>query len=90
MKSFVKDALAKAGLDPSKHMIAVTSETSPLAKSDDYLAAFFMDDYIGGRYSSIFCSWWSCLIPGIWTRSLCTSSWMVQQKKINLLQTKTS
>ena len=23
-----------------------------LAKSDDYLAAFFMDDYIGGRYSS--------------------------------------
>ena len=51
-ESFVKDALAKAGLDASKHMIAVTSETSPLAKSDDYLAAFFMDDYIGGRYSS--------------------------------------
>ena len=51
-ESFVKDALKKAGLDPSKHMIAVTSETSPLAKSDDYLAAFFMDDYIGGRYSS--------------------------------------
>ena len=51
-ESFVKDALKKAGLDPSKHMIAVTSETSPLAQSDDYLAAFFMDDYIGGRYSS--------------------------------------
>ena len=51
-ESFVKDALVKAGLDPAKHMIAVTSETSPLAKSDDYLAAFFMDDYIGGRYSS--------------------------------------
>lgn len=51
-ESFVKDALVKAGLNPSKHMIAVTSETSPLAKSDDYLAAFFMDDYIGGRYSS--------------------------------------
>ena len=33
-------------------MIAVTSETSPLAKNSDYLAAFFMDDYIGGRYSS--------------------------------------
>ena len=48
-ESFVKDALQKAGLDASKHMIAVTSETSPLAKSDDYLAAFFMDDYIGGR-----------------------------------------
>lgn len=51
-ESFVKDALKNAGLDPSKHMIAVTSETSPLAKSDDYLAAFFMDDYIGGRFSS--------------------------------------
>ena len=51
-ESFVKDALAKAGLDASKHMIAVTSRTSPLAKSADYLTAFFMDDYIGGRYSS--------------------------------------
>ena len=51
-EAFVKDALKNAGLDPSRHMIAVTSETSPLAKSDDYLAAFFMDDYIGGRYSS--------------------------------------
>ena len=51
-ESFVKDALKNAGLDASKHMIAVTSETSPLAKSEDYLAAFFMDDYIGGRYSS--------------------------------------
>lgn len=51
-ESFVKDALVKAGLDPARHMIAVTSETSPLAKSADYLAAFFMDDYIGGRYSS--------------------------------------
>ncbi len=51
-ESFVKDALKNAGLDASKHMLAVTSETSPLAKSDDYLAAFFMDDYIGGRFSS--------------------------------------
>ena len=51
-ESFVKDALEKAGLDPAKHMLAVTSETSPLAKNSGYLAAFFMDDYIGGRYSS--------------------------------------
>ena len=54
-ESFVKDALVKAGLNPSRHMVAVTSETSPLAKSSDYLAAFFMDDYIGGRYSSSSC-----------------------------------
>ena len=29
-ESFVKDALKNAGLDASKHMVAVTSETSPL------------------------------------------------------------
>ncbi len=52
-EAFVKDALKNAGLDPAKHMLAVTSETSPLAKSDDYLTAVFMDDYIGGRYSSV-------------------------------------
>ena len=51
-ESFVKDALEKAGLNPANHMVAVTSETSPLASNAGYLAAFFMDDYIGGRYSS--------------------------------------
>ncbi len=51
-EAFVKDALKKAGLNPAKHIIAVTSETSPLAHNPDYLAAFYMDDYIGGRYSS--------------------------------------
>jgi glucose-6-phosphate isomerase len=49
---FVKDKLKKAGLDPSKQMIAVTSETSPLAKNPAYLDSFYIDDYIGGRYSS--------------------------------------
>ena len=51
-EAFVMDALAKANLEPGKHMIAVTSETSPMAKNEGYMAAFFMDDYIGGRYSS--------------------------------------
>ena len=51
-EAFVKNALEKEGLQPHNHMIAVTSETSPLAKNEDYLDAFFMDDYIGGRYSS--------------------------------------
>ena len=49
---FVKDKLAKAGLDSSKHMIAVTSETSPLARNSAYLDSFYIDDYVGGRYSS--------------------------------------
>ena len=51
-ESFVKNALKDAGLNPANHMACVTSATSPLAKSADYLAAFFMDDYIGGRFSS--------------------------------------
>ena len=51
-ESFVKEFIKKAGCDASKHMIAVTSETSPLAHNPDYMAAFYMDDYIGGRYSS--------------------------------------
>jgi glucose-6-phosphate isomerase len=51
----VKARMASAGItgmNPDKHMIAVTSETSPLAKSSEYAAAFFIDDFIGGRYSS--------------------------------------
>ena len=51
-EAFVKDALAKAGLNPADHMVAVTSKTSPLAQGEDYLEAFFIDDHIGGRYSS--------------------------------------
>ena len=51
-EAFVQDAIKKAGLDVSKHMIAVTSETSPLAHNPNYMEAFYMDDFIGGRYSS--------------------------------------
>ncbi|OHE76272.1 MAG: glucose-6-phosphate isomerase [Treponema sp. RIFOXYC1_FULL_61_9] len=49
---FVKARLLKAGLDPTKHMVAVTSETSPLARNPAYLDSFYIDDFIGGRYSS--------------------------------------
>ena len=49
---FVKAKLEKAGLDPSKHIVAVTSETSPLANNPAYLDSFYIDDSIGGRYSS--------------------------------------
>ena len=40
------------GLVPEKHFVAVTSNTSPLATAPGMLQVFFMDDYIGGRYSS--------------------------------------
>ena len=49
---FVKARLRGAGLNPAKHMVAVTSETSPLAHNPDYLDSFYIDDFIGGRYSS--------------------------------------
>jgi glucose-6-phosphate isomerase len=49
---FVKDKLHKAGLDPAGHLVAVTSETSPLAHNPAYLDSFYIDDFIGGRYSS--------------------------------------
>jgi len=49
---FVKGKLQNAGLDASKHMVAVTSETSPLARNPAYLDSFYIDDYVGGRYSS--------------------------------------
>jgi glucose-6-phosphate isomerase len=51
-ENFVRETLTKAGLEPNAHMVTVTSETSPLAKSPRYLASFFIDDFIGGRYSS--------------------------------------
>ncbi len=45
-------ASGAAGYNPSKHLVAVTSKTSPLAGSDTVLDSFYIDDYIGGRYSS--------------------------------------
>lgn len=54
-EAFVLRSLEKfknRGMIPKKHIVAVTSETSPMARSSDYLDAFFIDDFIGGRYSS--------------------------------------
>lgn len=51
-EAFVRNALIQAGLTINKHLVCVTSETSPMAKGTDYLCAAFMDDFIGGRYSS--------------------------------------
>jgi len=44
--------MTSAGVDPARHMVAVTSQTSPMARSKEYRDAFFIDDFIGGRYSS--------------------------------------
>lgn len=53
-QKFVLNKMEKAnipGLNPLKHFACVTSATSPLAADDNYLASFFIDNNIGGRFS---------------------------------------
>lgn len=38
--------------DLSRHMVAVTGVSSPMAESPVYSETFYIDDYIGGRYSA--------------------------------------
>lgn len=51
-ETLVRNRLESAGLDSSRHLVAVTSRTSPLANNPGYIASFFIDDFIGGRYST--------------------------------------
>jgi glucose-6-phosphate isomerase len=57
-ETLTNELLARAWLEsggvarPKRQIVAVTSQSSPLAKDGGYLDAFFIDDYIGGRYSS--------------------------------------
>lgn len=51
-ESLVRSALKDAGLDPARHCLAVTGESSPMDNPESYLRSFYMFDYIGGRFSS--------------------------------------
>lgn len=51
-EELVRSALTAAGLDPARHIIAVTGAGSPMDDPNKYLASFHMYDYIGGRYSA--------------------------------------
>ena len=51
-ETLVRDRLQRAGLNPDKHIVAVTSTSSPLAHNPHYLDSFYIDDFIGGRYST--------------------------------------
>lgn len=51
-EQLIRDALVKAGLDPAYHVLAVTGEGSPMDDPSRYLRSFYMEDYIGGRYSA--------------------------------------
>lgn len=51
-EEFVRTRIAKMGLDPKEHFVAVTGEKSPMDNPAHYLASFYMWDFIGGRYSA--------------------------------------
>ncbi|MEA3465931.1 MAG: glucose-6-phosphate isomerase [Thermodesulfobacteriota bacterium] len=51
-ETIVRHALQQQGLDPAAHLLAVTAENSPLANGEDYLESFYIDDFVGGRFSS--------------------------------------
>ncbi len=51
-EQLVRAALKDAGLNPARHILAVTGKGSPMDDPEKYLASFYMYDYIGGRYSA--------------------------------------
>src|SRR6185295_1399451 len=48
----IRAELQRAGLDPKRHLVAVTGEKSPMDDPEQYRAIFYMWDYVGGRYSA--------------------------------------
>jgi glucose-6-phosphate isomerase len=50
-EELVRAAFVEAGLEPARHFVAVTGQSSPMDNSERYLRSFYMFDYIGGRYS---------------------------------------
>lgn len=51
-EEFVRTRIAKMGLNPKEHFVAVTGEKSPMDNPARYLASFYMWDFVGGRYSA--------------------------------------
>jgi len=48
----VRERFKGAGLDPKDSFIAVTGEGSPMDNPKEYMATFYIWDYVGGRYSA--------------------------------------
>lgn len=51
-EELVRERFKKEGIDPVKHMIAVTGKGSPMDNPQMYRESFYMWDYVGGRYSA--------------------------------------
>lgn len=50
-EAFARSLFEKQGLDPKNHFIAITGEGSPMDQPSKFLKAFYIWDWIGGRYS---------------------------------------
>lgn len=51
-EDFAKKKLIELGLNPKEHMVSITSQGSPMDNPNKYLEAFYIWDWIGGRYST--------------------------------------
>lgn len=51
-EAYVKEQLKAKGLSSKDHLVAVTGKGSPMDDPNQYLASFYIWDYIGGRYSA--------------------------------------
>ena len=50
-EALVRKAFVQKGLDPKTHFLSVTGKNSPMDNPKAYAASFYMEDYVGGRYS---------------------------------------
>ncbi|MDN3505177.1 MAG: glucose-6-phosphate isomerase [Rhabdochlamydiaceae bacterium] len=50
-EQFFVQKFKEKGIDPKKHMVAVTGKGSPMDNPELYRQSFYIWDYIGGRYS---------------------------------------
>jgi glucose-6-phosphate isomerase len=51
-EAFFRSQFEQAGLNPKNHFVAVTGEGSPMDNPKNYLEAFYMWDFVGGRFSA--------------------------------------
>lgn len=51
-EAIVRQHFKERGCNPKEHFISITGKNSPMDNPDRYLASFYIDDYIGGRYSA--------------------------------------
>ena len=50
-EQFLRRRFAEKGLGPTRHLVAVTEEDSPMDSPKRYRSLFYMWDFVGGRYS---------------------------------------